>query len=143
VGPFHPELFWYGIHGVEALFAVMGPGCETVQRQITTNGLIEVTGVWRDGRIGIFRENKDKKYFGTATGENGTAPVGSFDGYVPLLAEIMKFFQTGQAPVRPEETIELFAFMQAAEQSKAGNGAVIKIADVLKAAGAPKATPRQ
>ncbi|MHC4434036.1 MAG: Gfo/Idh/MocA family protein, partial [Planctomycetota bacterium] len=24
----HPDLYWYGVHGVEMLFAVMGPGCQ-------------------------------------------------------------------------------------------------------------------
>jgi hypothetical protein len=43
----------------------------------------------------------------------------------------MKFFQTGVAPVPPEETIEIMAFMQAAQASKDANGAVIKIADVM------------
>jgi hypothetical protein len=52
--------------------------------------------------------------------------------YAPLVREIIKFFQTGVAPVSPEETIELFAFMEAADESKRQGGAPVKIRDVLK-----------
>src|SRR6516164_1856609 len=114
--PHHPDLYWYGVHGVEALFAIMGTGCESVQRGTTPDGKIEVIGTWSGGRKGIYRE--DKEYHGLAKGEKGQAPVGSFDGYLPLVAEIMKFFQTGVVPVKPEETLEIFAFMQAADDSK-------------------------
>ncbi len=103
----------------------MGTGCETVQRRTTPDGKIEVVGTWPGGRKGIFRE--DKKFHGLAKGEKGEAPVGSFDGYEPLVAEIMKFFQTGVAPVSPEETIEIFAFMEAADASKKEDGAPVKI----------------
>lgn len=124
--PHHPDLFWYGVHGVEALFTVMGPGCESVQREKTADGKIEVVGTWPGGRKGIFRE--DKNFHGLAKGEKGEASVGSFDGYVPLVVAIMKFFETGVAPVRPEETIEIFEFMEAADASKAQGGGVVKLA---------------
>ncbi|HVM48516.1 MAG TPA: Gfo/Idh/MocA family oxidoreductase, partial [Candidatus Acidoferrum sp.] len=127
--PHHPDLFWYGVHGVEALFTVMGPGCETVQRSTTTNGAIEVTGTWSDGRKGVFRA--DKSFHGLARGEKGEAPAGTFDGYQPLVEAIMKFFQTGVAPVQPEETVEIIAFMEAADLSKAQGGAPVKLKDVI------------
>ncbi len=128
--PHHPDLFWYGVHGVEALFTILGPGCETVQRGTTPEGEIEVVGLWSGGRKGVFRE--DKKFHGLAKGEKGEAPAGSLEGYGPLVAEIMKFFQTGVAPVKPEETVEIFAFMEAADTSKSQGGAPVKISDVLK-----------
>jgi predicted dehydrogenase len=128
--PHHPDLFWYGVHGVEGLFTLMGPGCETVQRGTTPDGKIEVLGTWTDGRKGVFRE--DKSFHGLARGEKGEATIGSLDGYAPLVAEIIRFFQTGIAPVKTEETLEIFAFMEAADESKAKGGAPIKISDVLK-----------
>ena len=130
--PHHPDLFWYGVHGCESLFTVMGAGCESVKRGTTPEGLIEVTGTWKGGRTGIFREGKG--YSGKAVGENGESPVGAYDGYAPLAAEFVKAFQTGVVPVAPEETIELFAFMEAADESKRQGGKAVKIADVLRKA---------
>jgi len=128
--PHHPDLFWYGIHGVETLFTVMGTGCESVKRGTTTNGLIEVTGTWSGGRTGIFRETP-KGYWGKAWGEKGEAE-GRYDGYHPLVEEIVKFFQTGVAPVSEAETLEILAFMEAADESKRQGGAVVKLKDVMK-----------
>lgn len=126
----HPDLFWYGVHGCETLYTVMGRGCETVKRGTTADGKIEVVGTWAGGRTGIFREGKG--YTGVAKGEKGEAPIGAYDGYAPLVAEAIKFFQTGVAPVSPEETIELFTFMEAADESKRQGGAAVKLSDVLK-----------
>ena len=135
--PHHPDLFWYGIHGVESLFTVMGTGCQTVKRGTTADGKIEVRGTWAGDRTGIFREpSKGHTYGGTAKGEKGEAAVGAYDGYAPLLVEILKFFQTGVPPVQERETLEILAFMEAADASKQGGGAEIKIADILKKAGA-------
>jgi predicted dehydrogenase len=132
--PHHPDLFWYGVHGVEALYTVLGTGCETVRRGKTADGKIEVTGTWTNGITGAYRESKD--FRGLAKGEKGEAKVGSFDGYVPLVQEIVKFFQTRVPPVKAGVTIEMFAFMEAADESQRQGGAPVKIQDVLQRAGA-------
>jgi hypothetical protein len=126
--PHHPDLFWYGIHGVEALYTVMGTGCITVQRTNTPDGKIQVTGRWGRARTGTFRQGD---FHGIAQGTKGEAPAGSFDGYVPLVKEIMNFFKTGVVPVDPKETIEIFAFMEAADLSRNRGGKPVKIGEVM------------
>ena len=128
----HPDLFWYGVHGCESLFTVMGTGCESVRRGKTVDGKIEVIGTWKGGRTGTFREVEG--YQGKAQGSLGTADVGGFDGYAPLVAEVVKFFQTQVSPVPIDETLELFAFMEAADESKRRNGAEVKLSEVVEAA---------
>jgi predicted dehydrogenase len=136
VEPTHPELFWYGVHGIEALFTVMGPGCVTVRRATTADGRVEVTGTWHDGRIGVFRQAKDNKgYGGRARGERGDAAAGAYDGYAPLVTEIVKFFLTGVPPVPERETIEIFAFMEASDESKRLDGKPVEIAEVIRKCG--------
>jgi predicted dehydrogenase len=128
----HPDLFWYGVHGCESLFTVMGTGCESVERRATPDGKIEVVGRWKGGRTGTFREST--VYGGVARGEKGEAPVGAFDGYAPLVVEIVKFCQTRKPPVPAAETIELFAFMEAADESKRRDGKAVTLAEVLEKA---------
>jgi predicted dehydrogenase len=133
--PHHPDLYWYGVHGVEILFTIMGTGCESVRR-VQTDGYELVVGVWKGGRIGTFRGLRAGKldYGALVYGTKGIARAGNNEGYEPLVAEIVKFFKTGQVPVPPEETIEVFAFMTAADESKAQNGAPVTIASVLEKA---------
>jgi hypothetical protein len=133
--PHHPDLFWYGVHGVEILFTIMGPGCETVARA-HTDGIDVVTGIWTGGRIGTYRGIRDGQsgYGATVFGEKSIAPAGSYEGYVPLVREIVKFFKSGKSPVDPKETIEMFAFMTAADLSKQRGGTPVKITEVMAAA---------
>ena len=131
--PHHPDLFWYGIHGVESLFTVLGPGCVSVHRGTNATGGIEVTGRWKGARVGTFTESKG--YSGTARGTRGEMAVGAYDGYAPLVHEIVKFFRTGIAPVEPKETIEILAFMEAADESRRRGGAEVKLSEVLRKAG--------
>jgi hypothetical protein len=129
-----PSLFWYGIHGVEMLYTAMGTGCETVSRTSTENTDVCV-GQWSDGRLGTFRGMRDKSvYGGNAYGESEVGSLGGSPGYESLLAEILKFFRNGQPPVSDEETLELYGFMIAAEESKARGGEAVAIAEVMAAA---------
>jgi predicted dehydrogenase len=129
----HPDLFWYGIHGVEALFTVMGPGCESVSRRTTPAGQMEVVGEWVGGRVGTFREaaKGGPSYGGKASGEKGEAPVGDSAGYRPLVVEIVKMFRTKKPPVAEAETLEIYAFMEAADESKRRGGEPIELEEVM------------
>ncbi len=128
----HPDLFWYGIHGVEMLFTVMGIGCKSVSRSIGDKQEV-FTGIWEDGRIGTFRGIKNGKqdYGGTAFGENGVDKLGPYNGYDPLLVEIIDFFESGKSPVDKKETLEICAFMEAADESKLRDGAAVSLKEML------------
>lgn len=131
----HPDFFWYGIHGVEMLFTIMGTGCKSVTRTHTADADV-IVGLWQDDRIGTCRGIRYKKsgYGGNVYGEKAIEPLDGNGGYNPLLLEIVKFFQTEEAPVSPEETIEIFAFMEAADESKRQGGKVITLDSVLEKA---------
>src|SRR5690606_1859959 len=134
---FHPDLYLYGIHGVEPLFAVMGTGCVSVTRIVVEGESPQemAVGVWKDGRIGTFRDLRGGKSECVARiyGTKGIATAETA-GYGQLLTEIVRFFKTGKVPVPPEETIEIFAFMTAADVSKARGGAPVTIAEVREEA---------
>lgn len=131
--PHHPDLYWYGVHATEALFAVLGTGCESVVRTSTPDTDV-VTGTWKDGKVGtvIAIRNAAAPFRVTLFGTKAVLDQKPGGDYAPLVREIIKFFQTGVAPVRPEETVELFAFMTAADESKRRGGAPVLIRDLLK-----------
>lgn len=131
----HMDFSWYGIHGVEMLFTLMGLGCESVSRTHTPDADV-VVGLWNDGRIGTFRGIRYNKigYGGSVFGDKSIEPLDGAGGYNPLLVEVAKFFQTGKAPVTAQETIEIFAFMEAADESKRQGGKSVSLASVLEKA---------
>lgn len=143
VEPHHPSLFWYGVHTVETVYQLMGRGCVSVSRTHTDDTDV-VVGTWADGRVGVvrgLRAGKSSGYGHTVFGANAVVSMTSDSllpgnakpraGYYGLLTRIIRFFETGVAPVAPEETLETLAFMEAADLSQQRNGATVKLSDVL------------
>ena len=135
----HNYYSWYGIHGFDPLVAIMGTGVEKVScfRNDTDD---VINAVWTDGRMGELRlmrsswvysgyvlpeEPKDRK--------NPLTVFGGYQGYEPLLREIIRFFRTGVVPFPPEETLEVFALMEAAEMSAKRGGAPVTTAEAIAA----------
>ncbi len=124
------QLTWYGIHTVEILYTLMGTGCEQVTMTSSPDSDV-VTGRWKDGRLGTIRVNRPYSDFGAAviTPKTVLSKTGKefSSGYLGLIKEIVKFFQTGVAPIPEAETLEMFEFMEAARQSKLKGGAPVAI----------------
>jgi hypothetical protein len=139
------------VHSIEALYTIMGPGCESV-RCTSTPFAESITGVWADGRIGTYRGIKKGalKYSATVFGDKGVSVAGIYGhgvpvkgvvptndkymGYEGIAIEMARFFKGGPAPVSAAETLEIFAFMEAAHESKRQKGAAVRVADVLEKA---------
>jgi hypothetical protein len=127
----------------------MGPGCVSV-RCTSTPYAESITGEWADGRVGTYRGIKQGalKYSATVFGEKGVSTAGVYGhgvpvqgvvptsdeymGYKGIAIEMAKFFKGGPPPVSADETLELFAFMEAAHQSKRQKGEAVRIDAVLK-----------
>ena len=165
--PSHADFFWHSIHSAETLFTIMGPGCVSVTRASTPQAEL-VTGMWKDGRIGTFRGlgGGAIKYSGVVFGEKGIlragnygrgvptlktdadgehwlAPQGEYMGYKGVALAMADFFRTRKPPISASETIEIFAFLEAAHESKRRGGVPVKIQTVLTRARAQLKTAKE
>ena len=133
IEPTHPDLFWYSIHGIEMLFAVMGAGCKSVKRTFTPD-TDYVVGLWDDNRIGAYRGiRKGRAGYGmTVYGEKANKVFEVSGGYNPLLVKIAEFYDTKVIPFPVEQTLEIIAFMEAADESKKKGGIAVDIEYVTK-----------
>lgn len=133
IQPAHVDLFWDGTHAVELLYTVMGDNCEWVSCT-HQEGTEVVVGTWKDGRIGTVRGIRKGRagFGGTVFGSQSIAPIGKFEGYKPLVISILDFFRSGKLPVKERETVEIYAFMEAAMQSKNKGGKLVNIPEIMK-----------
>jgi hypothetical protein len=132
-GPLEPhhqlDLSWYAIHPIELLYSLMGPGCEEVSRTFSPDADV-IVGRWKDGRIGTVRALRPYSDYGAVVfrpKQIVESPSRPSDSYRPLLVEVMKFLETGQPPVPNRETLEIFAFMDAAQRSKDEGGRPMRL----------------
>jgi len=118
-----PGLFWYGIHSAEVLFSKMGTGCREVSVRCTETADV-VTGIWDDGRVGTLYGYRIKGLSGFGCtvftdqgilhGLAGKEPP----HYALMMPEILKFFRNGESPIDIKETLEITAFLDAANESR-------------------------
>ena len=124
----HLELAWYAVHSIELLYTLMGTGCQEVTRIAGgdfNSGSDLIVGRWRDGRVGTVRALRPYGTYGAVVfrpKDVVQSPPNVRYSYAPLVKEIVAFFQTGKPPVPNEETIEIYAFMDAAQRSKEAGG---------------------
>jgi hypothetical protein len=129
-GPAHlhdrnPGFFHYGIHAVEIVYTLMGPGCESVV--CTQEKDVDLaTGRWKDGRAASVRGIRAGKsdYGCLAFTEQGvlTVPIGTQYIYRELVKKIVEMFTTGKSPLPIRETVEIVAFIEAAKKSADNHG---------------------
>jgi predicted dehydrogenase len=132
--PHVPSLFWYGVHAVEMLYQLLGPGCESVTMRSSGNEDV-VVGKWKDGRLGVMRGFSSGFYAYSITvyGDKGVLHSQAIpEGYGPLLVRITQFFKTGVPPVDPKESVETLAFMEAADLSNSRGGVAVPLSEVMK-----------
>jgi hypothetical protein len=63
----------------------------------------------------------------------GVAPTDDkYMGYEGIAIEIARFAKGGAVPVTPAETLELYAVLEAARESRAKQGAPVSVAEILR-----------
>ncbi len=124
--PDYPGLFWYGIHSAEVLFYYMGEGCKSV-RLIEKPDMDIVLGEWQDGRVGVLRGTRfTKGDFGCVVHTSAGTRLGIAESdppyYAVMLEDVLRFFKTRVSPIPITETLEIIAFLEAADASRAADG---------------------
>ncbi|MEM6314307.1 MAG: Gfo/Idh/MocA family oxidoreductase, partial [Planctomycetota bacterium] len=123
-------LFFYGVHSIELVDALMGPGVEAVQATGGTDRDF-VRFRYDDGRSASIRLERRGSYAFAAT-VHGTEHCKSFvvdfgPVYGRLVAGMCRFFEGGPAPVDLDRLIENIAVMEAGNRSMASDGEWVEV----------------
>jgi hypothetical protein len=127
----HLDLSWYAIHEAEMLFTLLGTGCEEVTRVESADASV-VACRWKDGRIGTMRALRPYSDYGAIlfrkTEKNQTSETRAIRATtVELDRDLVRFFTSGIPPVPNEDTLELIAFLDAAQRSKEAGGQPMRL----------------
>lgn len=131
--PLQNDIFWYGIHAAEMLYTFLGPGCREVIVHEQGHSSCTITGVWKDGRTGTIRGRYNGSGGFTAAVHRSesteTAIIGGTGKpfYASLLEQVLEMFRTGISPVPLEETLEIIAFLEAANESRGNPGSAVRL----------------
>jgi len=111
------------------LYTLFGAGCKEVSRMSSPDEDV-ITARWNDGKLGTIHLQRPYGKFGAVVflkdQKLNAMPEIQFS-YVPLVAEIVGFMQTKSAPVPNAVTLEMFAFMDAAQRSLQQGGKAISL----------------
>lgn len=128
-----PGVLHYGVHTIEMVDAIWGPGVERVSAIETPDRhLVDMS--YRDGRYARLRLERSGAYdFGATI--HGTKGVTQFrvdfaPVYTRLVEGMTRFFEHGQPPVELRDIVENVATMLAANDSIAADGAWIDVSAV-------------
>lgn len=120
--PTQPGLFWYGIHMIDMVVAVMGADCVQVRAE-RRGGHDLVNMTWTDGRIACAHGLRDgHRQFGMMLHRSDR--VTFIDGskgrpfYANLLSAIMKSLSDGDTAVPLNESLEVVRIIEAANESR-------------------------
>ncbi|MBS3763411.1 MAG: Gfo/Idh/MocA family oxidoreductase [Planctomycetes bacterium] len=127
----YPTYFWYAVHTADILFSFMGKGCVSVKAHQTDQADLLI-GTWDDGRIGTVLGKKEgqKAYGCTLFHDEGVeqrVAAGEPPYYAMLMKQVVPFFQTGEAPIDLDETVEIMGFLEAAEISLKKGGTDVSL----------------
>lgn len=123
------DLAWYGIHSIEAMYALMGPGVKRVARSHTDRE-DTLFCVWGDGRAATVHLLRPDFAFGAVVFDrDGAAPrrIELSADYGRLVQAIVEFVRTGKAPVSPAQALETFQLMGAAQKSLERHGDFVSL----------------
>ncbi|MCE7988015.1 MAG: gfo/Idh/MocA family oxidoreductase [Caldilinea sp. CFX5] len=128
----HP--FFYGIHPVELLHTLLGPGAEAVTTQRTTRGDVALVH-YPDGRQGVINllQKSPSLYYGAVFGESGWGEINIRnwdDFYVETLAQIINMAVTRTAPYPIDWAVEVMAMLTALIRSAENGGQRITLSEL-------------
>ena len=134
IEPTQGGLFWYGIHTVEMLNRVMGGGCAQVATT-TTDKHDVVTATWSDGRVAALHGLREAhgRFGATIHRDKGIQFVDAYAGgakrsaYATMLDAVMRSLPHGKSDVAAADTLEVIRLIEAANESRARDGAVVKL----------------